>query len=210
MPQHRASTGQKTLAFLGVRNALRVKFSTFHASLRRIARSVVGKSFVFLELEDGGSVAKVLPLAFEAVELEWAQAWRGKRRAGRAGDSGLGAALEMTSASRIEKRLRRQEVSASSYTSWVSVGVFGSYSAWNWQRCCSYATGSSEGGRLCGRSRDCGCWDVIDVRQEGVWVFTACLSEDHAQARNELQEANGRWAPHREKAPAPTDARRPT
>src|ERR1035441_1442967 len=54
-----------------------------------------------------------------------------------AGDWGLGAgdwARERTSASRSGMRLRRHEVSASSWTSWVSVGVAGRYSFSNWRR----------------------------------------------------------------------------
>jgi hypothetical protein len=116
---------------------------------------------VLMEFEDGGSVAKVAPLALEALGLEVAEldegllelagealavdAERRKRRDGRgwglgAGDRGLGAgdwARERTSASRSGMRLRRQEVSASSWTSWVSVGVAGRYSSRNWWWCCS-------------------------------------------------------------------------
>src|SRR5450755_630925 len=64
----------------------------------------------------------------------------------KAGGSGLGAgdwARLSTSASRRGMRLRRQEVSASSWTSWASVAVAGLYSSRNWLQWRSKAAGSS-------------------------------------------------------------------
>src|SRR3984957_8486695 len=55
------------------------------------------------------------------------------------------AARESRLASRSGMRLRRQEVSASSWTSWVSVGVAGRYSSKKPRRWVSKAAWSSEG-----------------------------------------------------------------
>jgi len=149
--QQAASTLLRIRALRGVRNPWRMKFfdlpglvqvacvrwanasiSVFEKN-EAILGGVVRKSFVFMEFEDGGGVAKVAPLAVEAE--------RRKRRDGRAGDWGLGAggwdwARERTSASRSGMRLRRQDVSANSWTSWVSVGVWVCISSRNWRQWC--------------------------------------------------------------------------
>ena len=87
---------------------------------------------MFVEQDDGGG-PEIALLALAAFELDFAEVWRpsvASAATAGAGDSGLGAG-ERRPASRSGMRFRRHPVSASSWNSWVSVGVSGRYSSRN-------------------------------------------------------------------------------
>ena len=118
-----------------------------------------GDSFVFMQFEECGGIAEVALFALAAVCLDFAElaevllelagealaveAEGGEEAVGVddvEGDGGffigrVGGAREK-SASSSGMRLMRQAVSASSWTSWDSVGVAGWYSSWNWPQWC--------------------------------------------------------------------------
>src|ERR1700693_19035 len=105
-----------------------------------------GNAFVLMEFKERGGVSELAFFVLEALILDarslssvvWN--WRERRvlcrpRQASAGtrDSGLGTWAKR-SASRIGMRRRRQKMSASSWTSWVSVGVPSLYSSTNWRQ----------------------------------------------------------------------------